>query len=661
MDDRGIVRQPVDRARITRVGVARARRDESGVTLIEVVIAAVLLAVLSSAVLAIILNTQKVEVGNRGRVAAANLAAREIDMVRAEFARSAASPVTIADAGVVTNPDPLDGGTAGQPLSLNGIAFTVVRSASWNITGTGHSACEGGALVTQPNLEVTVSVTWPHMGNIKPVVSNAIFAPAKGTGVPTTAAFVAVSVSDSHEAPSSGRAVRVANGADVHTGITDESGCAVVQVNPATGAGTAYTASLGDVGYVDISGNANPYKATGLVTQGQLNGPVPFAYDLAGQVRLTLVDPSGAPLTDAAVAGAQVTLVAGQSSGARRTPYPLTGVVTLLTGMWPTQYGAYFGLTPPLLGYTSEDLSPGGTVELTVPFALATTSITNIPMGTTSVIAVPHAAGTTCTTAGNQTVPTDAVALMPGNWDFFAVGTNFVCSSGPPAVALDSGSNDPIVWGTTTLWVKAVPAVPAGNALWALERGKAGASLTTCPTSVQAATAQNLDAARTGPVVLPAGDWYLYLTNGAAADGTCVQFPTTTINPRAVAYGVATVVNWPPPTPVVVKVTNVPNLGSRWSPIYPTIVASATTIPASTSCTSSSFPGGPPQSLGTGASSVTGTLAQGTWYIYYWDKRTGFGIPDSTRCKLGGTVIAGSNSPLPLSFNTTIPVPVVGP
>jgi type II secretory pathway pseudopilin PulG len=651
MDDPLTNRWPVGRARIMRAGLARARRDESGVTLIETVIAAVLLAILASAVLTILLKTQSAAVGNRGRVAAANLAAREIEMVKDEFARTPTAPVDIADAGTVTNPHPLAGGLAGQPLIVDGTSYTVVRSASWNVTGTGKSACEGGTLVAQPTLGVTVSVTWPHMGTIQPVVSSATMAPVKGMGVPTTSSFVAVSVNDSLGAANPGRAVRVESGAEVDLGVTDESGCAVIEVNPATGTGTGYTVSLGDAGYVDISGNTNPSKVTGLIGRGTLNSTVGFAYDLAGQVRLTLVDPSGGSLTNAQVAGSQVTLVASESSGATSsTQYTLTGVVTTITGLWPTQYGAYFGLTPPLSGYTSLALAPGGSIDLTVPFAKATTTIAGMPAGTTSVIAVPSAAGTTCTTAGAVTVSPGAVSLMPGTWDFFAVGSTFACSPGPNAQALDPGVNDDIAWGSTTFQVNNVP---AGNALWAVEKGKAGGSLATCPTAAQAATAQNIDAARTGPVVIPAGNWYLYLTNGPAAGGTCVRFPAT-INPTAVAYGVANVQTWPAPSPVTLNVSSVPSFGSG---NYATIMASSTTG-AGVSCTSSVFTNGGTQvSLGTG-STVSGSLAQGTWYIYSWDKRTsGFGSP---RCKLGGTVIAGSNSPLNLTFNSTSPG-TVGP
>jgi len=660
MDDRGIARQPIGRARITRVGLSRARRDESGVTLIEVVIAAVLLGILASAVLTILLKTQSAAIGNRGRIAAANLAAREIELVKDEFARKPTAAVEIADAGVagvVTNPHPLDGGIAGQPLILNGTAYTVERSAQWNVTGlTGKSACEGGLLVAQPTLGITVSVRWPHMGTIKPVVSSALFAPEKGNGVQSTSSFFAVKVTDSRGAPNSGRAVSVVSASEVRSGTTDESGCAVIRVNPST-TGTPYTISLGDPGYVDISGNMNPSKMTGPVGRGVLNSSFGFAYDRAGQVRLTLVDPNGGSLTDPQVNDSQVTLVAGESSGTKRPADTLHGVVTTISGLWPTEYGAYFGLTPPLLGFTSSQLLPGGLIDLRVDFEMATTMLSGMPEGTTSVKAVPSATGTTCTTAGAVTVPAGPVSIMPGTWDFFAVGPSFACSPGPSAQVLDPGMNDDITWGTTTLQVNSVPAVPAGTALWAVERGMVvGPPLTTCPTGAQAPTAQNIDAAaRTGPMVLPAGNWYLYLTSGPAAGGTCVAFPAA-INPTAVAYGVANVQTWPAPTPVQVTVKNVPSFGTWPSPTtYATIVATSV---KTASCTATVFTTpGTQVSFGAG-STVTTTLNQGTWYIYSWDKRSG--VTDSTRCKFGGTVIAGPNSPLTLTFSSTSPG-TVGP
>ncbi len=125
-------------------------------SLVEVVVAMVVLAIMASAVLGIILKAQAAGVNNRARISAANLAAREIDILRDEFGRTSDAPATIAASGVVVNPHPLAGGTAGAPLTVDGTQYTVTRSVAWAITGSGDSACEGGSLVDYPTLAVTV-------------------------------------------------------------------------------------------------------------------------------------------------------------------------------------------------------------------------------------------------------------------------------------------------------------------------------------------------------------------------------------------------------------------------------------------------------------------------------------------------------------------------
>jgi type II secretory pathway pseudopilin PulG len=644
-----VKRTPATRA----AGALRRVRGSSdtGTTLIEVVIAAVLLGILSTAVLGIILQTQAVEVGNRARVAAANLAAREIDLVREEFLRSETAPLDLEAQGTVTNPHPLAGGTAGEPLVVDGVPYTVVRSVGWITTDQyGVSACEGGNLVAYPTLGVKVTVTWPNMGSIRPVTSSTVLAPEKGTGVSTDESFVAVKVTGADAQPSVGRTVRVQSSGFTRTGTTDESGCAVVRVSPATGSGTEYTVSLGDPGYVDISGNNTPSKTTGLVARGTLNNSVRFAYDLAGTVQIVLTDPAGGSLSNADVAGSQVTLVAAQYSGASgSTVYTVSGVTTTITGLWPTQYSAYFGTTPPA-EYPAAALEPGGTATLEVPFEFASTTITGLPAGTQSVIAVPSGAGTTCTSPGARTVNAADARVLPGTWDFFATGTTFACSPGPSGVVLAAGVNDPIAWEPTYLQVVDAPA----GTLWALEMGKAPGALTTCPGSGGGA-AVNIDAARSGFVPIPAGSWYLYVTDGPAT-GSCVSFPRT-YNPRTFDYAAQQTFAWPPPDPATVTVTGIPTVRSRRAGLVASTAADVRCTSTNTSsCTSS----GTLVILSTGSSSsATGQLAQGTWYVYGHDR--GSRATWTNRVQLGGTLIIGpSTTSLTLAYNGTTPR-TVGP
>ena len=641
------------RLRSLAAGRTAVRRDD-GVTLIEVVIAAVLLGILSSAILGVMLQTQSSQQGNRARVAAANLAAREIDLVREEFMRNDAAPLAIAAMGTVTNPHQLDeppGAVAGQPLIVDGTPYTVVRSVAWNITGGGSSACDGGSLVAYPTMSVTVSVTWPNMGSIKPVVSTAVFAPEKGNGIPGTASFVAVQVTDASGAPNPGRGVRVTGGSEVKTALTDSSGCAVVQVNPATGLGTNYTAELTDLGYVDISGSSSPSKIVGMLTQGQLNNNVTFAYDKAGTIILRLIDEVGNPIDPATVVG-EVTLAASESSGGTNTTsIPMTGssVIPPITNLWPTQYGAYFGSIAPTTGYTPQVLAPGATLTLDVPVVMGTGTVAGtIPTGTSQMWMVPAGAGTCTSPKARPLGSPYAYTLLPGEWDFFAVTPQVACSPGPDTIAVNPGPNDVLNWDPTTLKVNGVP---PGGTLWALDKSKASPTPGTCPTGPGLAQAQNIDAARTGFVDVAAGDRYFFVTNGPA-NGTCLSAPAA-INPSQVAYASANEITWTP-SPVSLTITAltknryviVSQQPLKMSGGNPVCAKNDYTL--ASGVTSNTTIGQVP-----GSQTMSTTIANGTWYVYQWNRANGV----SVRCSAAGTVNATGFGPYTLNASTKVVTP----
>ncbi|MBO3087207.1 prepilin-type N-terminal cleavage/methylation domain-containing protein [Cellulomonas dongxiuzhuiae] len=604
----------------------RGAHADDGMSLVEVLIAAVVLAILSTAVLGVILRTQAANVDTRSRTAAASLAQREIEFVREEFVRTPTSPVDIANAGVVTNAHPLTGGTAGSPLVLDNVPYTVTRSVAWNVTGTGASACEGGSLVQHPTLGVTVAVTWPNMGATRPVLSHIQLAPPKGTSVSATQGFVAVKVVDSDGAPHAGRTVRVTSTAGATTSsLTDTAGCAVVAVNPPA-AGSVYTARLGDVGFVDVSGVPDPSKQTGVLKAGQLNANLSFAYDRAATLRVRVVDGSGALLPDSAAAGALLTVAATVSSGSSATSeHTATGSETTIGGLWPSRYGAYFGAAPPPGGYASVELEPGATGQVDVVLKFAEGTIGNLPPGTTGVVAVPGTGG--CTAPGARSVDPAGFSLMPGQWTFWATGAAFTCATGP-TVTLVGGPAGTIGFAPSVL---RVVGVPAGGTLWAVSTTKA-TGLTTCAGAATAGVALNVDAARTGPLPLPAGDWFVYRTNGAA-DGPCLSVPATAY-PQNVAYGTSSTLTWVDrPPPVGLTITNVPS-GNQWR-----VFVSRTTRSANCGTT---LPAGAVQVGALNARNVTGSVEQGVWYVYR--QRTDGNT--STRCTLmkgpGTVTISGT-------------------
>ena len=119
---------------------------------------------------------------DRNRVAAADLAARELEITRNTFTASTSGPNNVAATLHVVNGNPLPGGGAvGSPLVVDDTPYTVTRDVEWLPAGSGKSACDGGAGVTYPSLEVTVTVTWPQMSGVQPVQSTTILTPPKNT------------------------------------------------------------------------------------------------------------------------------------------------------------------------------------------------------------------------------------------------------------------------------------------------------------------------------------------------------------------------------------------------------------------------------------------------------------------------------------------------
>lgn len=644
----------------------RTQRSDAGFGLVEVVVACVILGVLAAAVLGIILKSQAQGVTNRSRIAASNLAAREIDIVRDEFHRTSTGPTDLANAGTVVNPHQLDGGVQGQPLQVDGKLYTVTRSVQWNITGNGQSACSGGNLVVYPTLGVTVSVTWPAMGAVKPVVSTAQLAPDKGDGIPSTDSFIAVRVNDENGDPSVGRGIDVTGGGATKHGTTDASGCAVVEVSPAAGAGTTYTAKVTDDGYVDIGSTQYPTKNVGQVSRGQLKNQVSFQVALGGTVSLHVTDAGGTDL--ASLSSPQtVTLVASEFAGA--SPYnsqTMTSPVTTVGPLWPTTYGAFYGSPPePATGPAeSAALAPGGHLDLRVPIEYAHTAVVDAPAGTTDVYAVPSGATGACTSSqavhlGNL----GSVELLPGSWMFYAKGARFACAPGPGApvsasdtvapIALAPGENSSVQWQASWLTVTGAPT----GQVYALDAGIAG-SLAACPDpSMDTSTAYALS----GATALPAGNWNLYVRNGS----TCTLAPSS-ISPLALPNGASLTKAWPPHT-ASVTISSIDYISSSgnspkryyWPTVYlsslPVSGLSCTQYGISPSSAVTQVLAGGDRTTDSTARSTTVTVGNSTWYVIGNDQNSNYGQTRySGTCQLAGTLnISGSVNSVTINYTAS--------
>jgi Tfp pilus assembly protein PilV len=250
-------------SRRRNLSAPRSARDEAGFALVEVMVSAVLLIVLSLATLSVIDRAQSTSSNSRSRVVAAQLAQSEQDVIRQ-------MPISALAGGyhppVATKP-------------VGGINYTVTSEADWVTDSGGAVTCSTTGRVAY--LQSTSTVTWPGMGTTKPVVADAIVDPGVAALGPNKGALT-VLLSKADGTGTQGITV-TAGGV---SSVTDENGCAVLAN---LDAGTQ-TLSYSAAGYVDKDGNPAPSKPVtiGAGTIAQATG----SYDLAGTINTTIVDDS---------------------------------------------------------------------------------------------------------------------------------------------------------------------------------------------------------------------------------------------------------------------------------------------------------------------------------------------------------------------------------
>lgn len=394
---------------------------DDGFSLVEAVVSAMVLMLFAAGVAGLIGAGLRVSKSDKQRVAAADLAGRELEIARDAFRASDANALALVDQGPVVNANPLpEGGYV-----VDGTAYSVRRTAQFAPTGTGASACDGGAAVTYPNVRLAVDVTWPQMGSVAPVHVDSIITPTKKV-LDSGYAFVAVKVLTQAAAPSPGRTVRAVGPVSV-TGSTDASGCAVLGLSSA---GT-YTVSLSEAGYVDSAGNPSPTRNVS-VTAGSFQA-LSVTYDRAASARVRLQPAVGghvlpSPLPYVAVGNTSL------ATASRTLAVPAASDTVTVAGLPPFSdgYTAFGGgcpdadpTGPPTGGtLTKTVIAPGQQQDLTASLPAVT-------------VTLARAAGSSAPLAGVTVTATHA-AGCPSGQDVLQLGTTD--SSGVLRASLPYGS-----------------------------------------------------------------------------------------------------------------------------------------------------------------------------------------------------------------------------
>ncbi|GAA0440986.1 type II secretion system protein [Leifsonia naganoensis] len=350
----------------------RIRTSESGVSLIEVIVAMMIFAIISVGVAYSLLSAFTITGDSRARAVATNLAAQEIDLDRSS--------------GDLFSLFSTDTDKQVQVPAGTGLTYSIKRIVSW-VYGTGSDVdCNASATSSILYKRVRVEVRWPNMIG-QAVTSDTVLAPGTKISVDTLGTIL-VSTKSAAGAPVGGVGVSVTpNPGSVPT-ATDSMGCSyVLKVPTAT-----YTVTASKTGYVDPYQNATPSKTvTAKAGQSTSAG---FTYDNAGTVSWGW--PSSSNVKSPSTSAVSVLSTYGVWSSAATSP---TSAQLFPSTQYSIVAGTYVPLTESNAGcrspnpgdwpqYTSAGktyLAPAAPTASVTPGASPGINVGTLPMGSITV------------------------------------------------------------------------------------------------------------------------------------------------------------------------------------------------------------------------------------------------------------------------------------
>ena len=210
--------------------VNRNFSDQSGSTLIEVMISAVLMLVISTSVYGALEATSRAGAQERHR-------ARAYALAQDDQARVRSLKTSQLSALSETN-----------TVVEDGITYTVTSTGTPTLDRTADSTCESGN-TSADYVAISSKVTWTSIGSRPPVVVDSIIAPPNGTLDPDRGAL-AISILDSRSNPYAGIQVN-GTGTSTFSGTTNSAGCVIFGNLPQGN----YTVTPSVSNLVDADGN----------------------------------------------------------------------------------------------------------------------------------------------------------------------------------------------------------------------------------------------------------------------------------------------------------------------------------------------------------------------------------------------------------------------
>jgi type II secretory pathway pseudopilin PulG len=423
--------------------VLRRPVRQDGYSIVELLVAVTVFALVFAAVSIGIGRALEVNRGNRNRSAAAYLAARQLEEARAKAFTTVALGRTTCVYSAPTS-------TCNVPSP-----YTVVQDVAWASPGSTSTSCDvpTGTGTSLAYKRVTVTVTWPDMGGVAPVKSQTLLTPPSGTFDPDDG-HILVQAFDRDALPLAGQTVSL-TGPETVSQTTTSDGCAFFgYLSPGT-----YTATMSSTGYVDRQGS-QPATQNVAVTASQISR-LQFDYDRAATLSVGLVVPTGAVIPTGTygiamtVANSNLTVgtksfqQAATGSGTTRTITPLfpyaSGYQVWAGDCADADPAAHTGGSRGAFLASNPAATTSGSAALdAVDVTVRRTSVTGTLLSGATISAI-HGAGTGCTAGETLTTTTTTnaagqlrLALPYGSWTIRAVsGTR----SGTATVTLDPVSS----------------------------------------------------------------------------------------------------------------------------------------------------------------------------------------------------------------------------
>jgi Tfp pilus assembly protein PilV len=242
----------------------RRLRSERGAALVEVMMAALLVALAATAVFKGIDGASALSSGSKSRAIAAAIADDDQERLRA------LPPANLVDRNETNT------------VTRSGVAYKVDSSTRWVADRDATPDCNS-ATSRAGYLRILSTVTWPNMQGSRPVVASSFVAPPNGT-VTSNKGALGIKILNEANAGVPGVSVSV-SGAGL-SGTTDANGC--VYWDDVPQGNYSYTAQK--TGYVDYTGNSSITRPIG-VAGGQTR--VDTAYlDVATSMNVSVVTTS---------------------------------------------------------------------------------------------------------------------------------------------------------------------------------------------------------------------------------------------------------------------------------------------------------------------------------------------------------------------------------